>query len=299
MLIDHTGAVFTSSTPLFFRWIGRIAFPIYAYLIAQGCKRTGNINKYLMRLGIFALISEIPFDVAFMHYYTMDDTLNLGINFLRNTNVFYTLFLGAACISVYEKLKIKKRPELALISLVIIPFMFAANVLPESFPVSSTEFAAIVTGLYTAAVLCFARFLPDIANRAPHNFLPFWTALPLILTAAMFDSDYGAFGVALIFVLYLAKPEDKVRRTVVLAAGVIYLYGLDLFTSYSYYDDDTRVTETLLNQFNLMCLLFAFIAVILIFLYNGKQGPKAKWAFYAFYPTHISVLAIIWYLFAR
>ena len=110
MLFDHTGAVFTASTPLFFRWIGRIAFPIYAYMIAQGCKHTNNIDKYLLRLGIFALISEIPFDIAFMHYYTMDGALNLGINFLRNTNVFYTLFLGVACISIYEKLKVKKRP---------------------------------------------------------------------------------------------------------------------------------------------------------------------------------------------
>ena len=301
MLLDHIWAVFTSSTPLYFTWIGRIAFPIYAYMIAQGCKHTNNINKYLLRLGIFALISEIPFDIAFMHYYTMDDTLNLGINFLRNTNVFYTLFLGVACISVYEKLKVKKRPELALISIVIIPFIFVGNVLPESFPVSTTEFAAIVTGLYTAAILCFVHFLPGIENenREPHNFLSFLAALPLLLTASMFASDYGAFGVALIFVLYLAKPEDKVRRTVVLAAGVIYHYGLDLFTSYSYYVDDVRVTSTMLNQSNLMSLLFAFIAVILIFLYNGKQGPKVKWAFYAFYPTHISALAIIWYLFAR
>ena len=295
MLIDHTGAVFIEYTPMSFRWIGRIAFPIYAYLIAQGCKHTENIDKYLLRLGVFALISEVPFDIAFMHY-QMDDTLHFGINFLRYTNVFFTLFLGVACIVIYEKLKVKKRPELALIPIALIPLFFIANVLPESFPVSPSEFAAIVMVLYTAGALCFAYYLPDeeIGKSEPKKTISFFAALPLLLTADFIASDYGAFGVALIFILYLAKPENRVSRTIILTAGMFLHYGLDIFTYYHDYIDGVYVTGRMLNQFNLLCLLFAFAAVVLVFLYNGKQGPKVKWAFYAFYPVHISVLAIIW-----
>jgi len=98
MLIDHTGAVFPLIMPISMRWIGRVAFPVFAYMIAQGCKHTSSIKKYMLRLGIFALISEIPFDLAFRN--------SLGIaGFLTNTNVFYTLFFGVACIAIYEKLE--------------------------------------------------------------------------------------------------------------------------------------------------------------------------------------------------
>ena len=107
MLIDHVGAVFDA--PHFFRMIGRIAFPLYAYLIAQGCVRTKNIYKYLLRLGLFAVISEIPFDLTFSPYFGRP----FAVDYLRDTNVFFTLFLGAASVAVYEKLK----PKLGVLAL--------------------------------------------------------------------------------------------------------------------------------------------------------------------------------------
>lgn len=45
--------------------IGRIAYPIFAFLIAQGFLHTSNIKRYLGRVVIFALISEIPFDLMY------------------------------------------------------------------------------------------------------------------------------------------------------------------------------------------------------------------------------------------
>lgn len=304
MLFDHIGEVFPASTPDVFRFIGRIAFPIYAYMIAQGCKYTRNINKYLIRLGIFAIISEIPFDIAFMHYKTMDDNLHLNIDFLHNTNVFYTLFLGVACISVYEKLKLKKHPWIALLPIPLLPTVLLANFLPDTFPISALAIAAIVFALYTVGALCFAEFLSnaELEEKLPfkRKVIPLLAILPIIITAGAFKVDYDMFGVILIFLLYLAKPENKVTRTIVLTAGVIYHYGLNLFSeSGDFIDGVFVVTERTLNQHNLMSLLFAFISVILIFFYNGKQGKKVKWAFYAFYPAHIAVLAAIWFVFAR
>jgi hypothetical protein len=57
MSIDHIGAIFP--TPECFRWIGRIAFPIYCFLIAQDCFRTKNLNKYMLRLGLFGMIGDV------------------------------------------------------------------------------------------------------------------------------------------------------------------------------------------------------------------------------------------------
>ena len=65
MLIDHIGIVFVDNN-LFMRAVGRLAFPVFAFLLVQGLLRTSDVRRYLLRLGIFAVVSEIPFDLA-MH----------------------------------------------------------------------------------------------------------------------------------------------------------------------------------------------------------------------------------------
>lgn len=91
MLIDHAGATLFPQCDIL-RSIGRVSFPLYAFLLAQGCKHTHSMERYLLGLGIFALISEIPYDLAFGN----------SINFLDQTNIFYTLFLSAACVYIYD-----------------------------------------------------------------------------------------------------------------------------------------------------------------------------------------------------
>lgn len=62
MLMDHLWATLFPSLD----WLtcaGRIAFPIFAFMIVEGYFHTHNFEKYVQRLFLFALLSEIPFDL--------------------------------------------------------------------------------------------------------------------------------------------------------------------------------------------------------------------------------------------
>lgn len=86
MIIDHYGAIFQSGTDIY-RIIGRLAFPIYCFLLVEGYIHTEDVKKYAKRLFVFALISEVPFDLAFYN----------KIGFVHQ-NIFFTLFIGLAAI---------------------------------------------------------------------------------------------------------------------------------------------------------------------------------------------------------
>ncbi len=94
MLLDHMGAVLFPEY-IGFRIIGRLAFPIFAYTLVEGFIHTHDVYKYMQRLGILALLSEIPFDLAFF---------GTPLEF-SHQNVFFTLFLGILLLFLLLKLR--------------------------------------------------------------------------------------------------------------------------------------------------------------------------------------------------
>ena len=69
MLIDHIGAIFFPTVAMY-RIIGRIAFPLYAFLLAEGVRRTKSPGGYGFRLTLGAVLAEWPFDVLFFGKFT-------------------------------------------------------------------------------------------------------------------------------------------------------------------------------------------------------------------------------------
>lgn len=105
MLIDHFGAAFLifymnigdnrlkyHELYSIIRSIGRISFPIFIFLLVEGLYHTRNIRKYLLRLALFSLISEIPFDLAFRRQ----------LFDWQYQNVFFTLLIGLAAIALMQ-----------------------------------------------------------------------------------------------------------------------------------------------------------------------------------------------------
>ena len=107
MLIDHIGASCIEATygvayrtppqilqlDRVLRLIGRLAFPIFCFLLVEGFLHTHDVKKYIGRLFLFGLLSEVPFDMAFFK-----TPFHWG-----NQNVYWTLGLGVLAMALLQK----------------------------------------------------------------------------------------------------------------------------------------------------------------------------------------------------
>ena len=89
MVIDHVGLFFFPQFT-FFRWIGRLAFPLFAWMIANGAVHSKNVRSYASRLLLLGLIAQVPFWYA-------NQSIDMPIWFF---NVVFTLCLGLLSIIV-------------------------------------------------------------------------------------------------------------------------------------------------------------------------------------------------------
>ena len=118
MLSDHIWAT-TMSFGNWMTYIGRIAFPIFAFQIAEGFVHTSNIKKYALRLLGFALITEIPFNLFYSSRWFNP----------YHQNVLFTLLLGLLAIYVIDNLKKNFSAKKAAISLLWIILICIASVI--------------------------------------------------------------------------------------------------------------------------------------------------------------------------
>ncbi|MDO4451737.1 MAG: TraX family protein [Lachnospiraceae bacterium] len=193
MIIDHVGLFFFPEHILF-RIIGRISFPIFAFLIVEGFYHTRDIWKYMIRLGVFAVLSEIPFDLL-----TTGKVLDL-----RHQNVFFTLLIGVILMYVYEKQY-------------------------STFSKVSTVFLIMLAG--------------DV-----------------------FRTDYGSWGVLMIFCFFIFR-ERMAAKLISVAVINIVVFGY--------------------------IQAFAVMALLPIYFYNGEKGRSYKYFFYLVYPVHLWIIWII------
>lgn len=204
MFTDHTGAVLLPDC-IWMRIIGRLAFPIYCFLLVQGFRNTSNVNRYIRRLALFAVISEIPFNLAFHR------TVIAG----ESRNIFFTLLLGLLLMKLITLLRI------------------------------------------------FCKTISPVMNGA----LEGTAVLSIALAAEVLRSDYGFYGILLIYCFFLLEHN----------------FFMNL------------LSQVLINIRMIGSIQgYAVAAMLPVYLYNGNMGcKKFKYFFYWYYPVH---LLLLWFI---
>lgn len=93
MLCDHLGVFFPRSVWL--PCVGRLAFPIFAFLAAEGARRTHDRRRYMKRLLLLALLSEIPFNLQYER----------SVFYPFHQNVIWTFLIALLVICLIERAK--------------------------------------------------------------------------------------------------------------------------------------------------------------------------------------------------
>ena len=93
MLCDHLQLTLLPDLPIL-RCVGRLAFPLFAFMAVEGYLHTRSLKKYLLRLLMLAVISEIPFDLL----------VSGSVFDPMHQNVIWTIILGLCCIRAFENI---------------------------------------------------------------------------------------------------------------------------------------------------------------------------------------------------
>lgn len=196
-LIDRLGMSMVASGKIYpiLHALGRIAFPLYAFGMAQGCTYTKNRKKFLLRLLFFAVLAEVPFQLALN-----DGSIELLP--LPITNVLFTLLIGSLCCFIWDFFRNKQRIWMAILpigALILLAelchtdygglgvvFVFVLYVLPKK-SWKLLALAALVTWRYGIPVISGMIF----GNLSFHSTLKWLCALSAVGILALYNGQEG------------------------------------------------------------------------------------------------------------
>lgn len=105
MLLDHFALTMVSNASLYYyimRFLGKISIVIMCYFVAEGYYKTRNLGKYILRMGIFAAVSQIPYYMFLSGGYFIENPKALILSVFNTRNVIFTLFIGLCLLSVIK-----------------------------------------------------------------------------------------------------------------------------------------------------------------------------------------------------
>ena len=154
--------------------IGTIAFPLFCFLLTEGFKHTRNRKHYIKLMFIFALISEIPFDIGFFSRYSIAE--NTFPFYFKYQNVFFTLFLGLValtCLEKFSSISAKRTDKirgiiLQIISVAVIGIiaeLFRCDYGLEGILYIAAFMCVVKTGFIRCCYSCWHIWLQQAINR--------------------------------------------------------------------------------------------------------------------------------------
>lgn len=277
MCLDHIGVVFgiggwnLIDYDLYrvLRGIGRLAFPIFAYLLINGKMKSKNLNMYLSRLLLFATISQIPFTLAFypvnLMHMSSKETLTW---FSYNGSLIIDLILLIA----YWAFICKKHFDKSLLLLATVLVLSGISLKVNGIWILSAGNLNVFYTLSLGLIVVIA--LDNMHSMKKEKwyqflFIAFVMILSIIYIASR--SDYGVAGLLLISGIYLFKHK-KLWQVIFICFWGFAFYGI--------------INENMYNA------VFCCISIIFILLYNEKKGLSIKYIFYIFYPLHLFILGL-------
>lgn len=270
MTLDHIAA-FASEIPIvdrysgYLRMIGRLAAPLFLFLLVQSIRCTRSKPKFLLRLYLAGMCVEL---------FVTGMNFCLGEVFIYFTpdNIIFTFFYTVLYVVLIEKLisawKMKDIRSLA-VSICFIVVSFVPTILSLCDVLSrvimpanaSTRVRFLVKGLYD-------------------SLLPSFNSI-----------DYGIGFVLLGVFMYFAKSKN--RQCLVFAMFcAICIIGAFMAPDELYMIQSFGFVQVFFDPFQCRMIL----ALPMMLLYNGKPGRKCKWFFYGYYPLHRELIFIIAHL---
>ena len=214
MCVDHAGlALFPSASA--FRCVGRLAFPLYCFLLAQGFAHTRDIRAYARRLLLLACVSEIPFDLLIFG----------RLSSAMEQNVVFSLLLGLLALCAARALSARPLPcalsilalmLLAMVTQVSFGWLGVALCLAYGYAGGDKKRQALFTVLLTLLYSGVARGWVTISLCAALS------AVPILL----YNGRPGPHGKALTFFFYAAYPLHLFALLIVRALRIIPTYFL-------------------------------------------------------------------------
>lgn len=260
MLIDHV-AEFVPGMPVQMHWIGRLAAPIFLFLVGWSCEFTHDRTRYLRRLYVAGVCMAIVQGV-------------LGIS----NNVFTSLFQVALIVSLLSREDAHERARgiaAYLLYETVLTLVLWYAIAPLDVPDVVLRVAVAATGsiLGLEGGLFYVMLGVALWAARDRKILLSTVFVGLVVLFSLAMSSYSA---RVLFALI------RHRNPIVAAVGdqmfmLLDILGIPRFAM-------GRSIWTLNYQW-----MMAF-ALPFLLAYNKQRGPGIKWFFYAFYPAHIVAL---------
>ena len=276
MLLDYystSGTPFDPGTPLnypqsmvgyVFKLIGRIAFPLFILLLADGMRYSKNRSKYITRL---ATIEAIILVADLVLYLT--SRFGKGLGFTPEQSAFSDLLAFALFIYLIEKKGWLKYLSILPVGYIVISFLIDMPAL----------------GSYFDPLFSYAPYFlfGDYSLYGFLMFLGFYYAPKL---ASKFNDSITKNGGAPLNEKQIQSFVNASRVTSIIIINVVF-WGISKINN-GYFDSYVMQIQT-----------YAMLAVLPIFLHNGRKGYDSKWwryFEYLFYPVHLALIGLVFAL---